>query len=97
MVMITVLLISLLYPSSVKFKYEFQKGQVWRYEDLVAPFDFAIKKTQEELEEDKAEIARRKLVRRSHFMTIVSAWIITVPAAALLSGLLFLPLAAVLK
>ena len=57
MVMITVLLISLLYPSSVKFKYEFQKGQVWRYEDLVAPFDFAIKKTQEELEEDKAEIA----------------------------------------
>lgn len=46
---------------------------------------------------DRAEIARRKLVRRSHFMTIVSAWIITVPAAAVLSGLLFYPLAAVLK
>lgn len=45
---------------------------------------------------DRTEIARRKLVRRSHFMTIVSAWIITVPAAALLSGLIFLALSTVL-
>ena len=36
------------------------------------------------------ELQRRKLVRRSHFMTIVAAWLITVPAAALLSGLIFL-------
>ena len=35
------------------------------------------------------ERRRRKLVRRSHFMTIVAAWIITVPAAAVLSGLIF--------
>lgn len=35
------------------------------------------------------ERRRRKLVRRSHFMTIVAAWIITVPAAALLSALMF--------
>jgi PiT family inorganic phosphate transporter len=35
------------------------------------------------------ERRRRKLVRRSHFMTIVAAWIITVPAAATLSGLIF--------
>lgn len=45
---------------------------------------------------DRGEIARRKLVRRSHFMTIVSAWIITVPAAALLSALMFYVLSAVL-
>jgi PiT family inorganic phosphate transporter len=32
------------------------------------------------------EVRRRKLVRRSHFMTIAAAWIITVPAAALMSG-----------
>ncbi|MBV7409070.1 inorganic phosphate transporter [Maritimibacter sp. DP1N21-5] len=38
------------------------------------------------------ERRRRKLVRRSHFMTIVAAWIITVPAAALLSALIFLVL-----
>lgn len=38
------------------------------------------------------ERRRRKLVRRSHFMTIVAAWVITVPAAALLSALLFVVL-----
>ncbi|NIY77985.1 inorganic phosphate transporter [Celeribacter sp. HF31] len=35
------------------------------------------------------ERRRRKLVRRSHFMTIVAAWVITVPAAALLSAITF--------
>ncbi|MCP5086314.1 MAG: inorganic phosphate transporter [Rhodobacteraceae bacterium] len=40
----------------------------------------------------KAKRKHRKLVRRSHFMTIVAAWIITVPAAAILSGLIFLVL-----
>ncbi|NVL01403.1 inorganic phosphate transporter, partial [Ruegeria pomeroyi] len=35
------------------------------------------------------ERRRRKLVRRSHFMTIVAAWVITVPAAALMSGVIF--------
>ncbi|EFO29718.1 sodium-dependent phosphate transporter 1-B [Roseibium sp. TrichSKD4] len=36
--------------------------------------------------EDRVDQARRKLVRRSHFMTIVAAWVITVPAAAILSA-----------
>lgn len=36
------------------------------------------------------ERRRRKLVRRSHFMTIMAAWIITVPVAAVLSGTIFL-------
>ncbi|SHF22623.1 inorganic phosphate transporter, PiT family [Litoreibacter ascidiaceicola] len=36
------------------------------------------------------ERRRRKLVRRSHFMTIIAAWIITVPAAAILSAIIFL-------
>ena len=40
------------------------------------------------------ERRRRKLVRRSHFMTIIAAWVITVPAAALLSGLIFILLQA---
>lgn len=35
------------------------------------------------------ERRRRKLVRRSHFMTIIAAWIITVPAAAILSATIF--------
>ncbi|WP_423211900.1 inorganic phosphate transporter [Paracoccus yeei] len=36
------------------------------------------------------ERRRRKLVRRLHVLTIGAAWIVTVPAAALLSALLFL-------
>ena len=35
------------------------------------------------------ELRHRKLVRRSHFLTIVAAWVITVPATALLSACLF--------
>ncbi|OKL42944.1 inorganic phosphate transporter [Pseudovibrio exalbescens] len=43
----------------------------------------------------RAETHRRpKLVRRSHFMTIVAAWVITVPAAAGLSALIFAGLTA---
>ena len=38
------------------------------------------------------ERARRKLVRRSHFITILAAWVITVPASALLSAGVFLVL-----
>ncbi len=41
-------------------------------------------------------IARRKLVRRSHVITIASAWVITVPAAAGLSALVFFILRAVM-
>ncbi len=32
---------------------------------------------------------RRKLVRRAHFLTIIAAWVVTVPAAALLAAVLF--------
>lgn len=35
------------------------------------------------------ERRRRKLVRRSHFLTIIAAWLITIPAAAILSGTIF--------
>lgn len=35
------------------------------------------------------EQQRRKLVRRSHFMVIITAWVITVPASAVLSAIIF--------
>ena len=55
MVGAVIVLISLLYPSSVKFKYQFQRGQEWRYADLYAPFDFPIKKTESEIARELAE------------------------------------------
>ncbi|MFY0679604.1 MAG: inorganic phosphate transporter [Thalassovita sp.] len=42
------------------------------------------------------ERRRRKLVRRSHFLTIIAAWVITVPAAAILSALIFFGISAFL-
>ena len=37
----------------------------------------------------KEEVRRRKLVRRSHFMTVVAAWVVTVPAAAALAAAVY--------
>jgi len=45
MVLGVVLFISTLFPNNTRFKYEFTKGQTWNYDDLRAPFDFAVKKT----------------------------------------------------
>jgi inorganic phosphate transporter, PiT family len=45
------------------------------------------------LPEDTLDISinrRKKLVRRSHFVTIIAAWVITVPCAALLAAGIFL-------
>jgi putative nucleotidyltransferase with HDIG domain len=47
-----------IFPKQTKFKYEFQnlKGKPWNNENLIAPFDFAIRKTKAELRTEKAEI-----------------------------------------
>lgn len=42
----------------------------------------------EERDPNTEELSRRLLVRRSHFMTIIGAWAVTLPAAGLLSALL---------
>ena len=52
----------LMYPREAKFKYEFQKGKPWLYPNLVAPFDFAVLKSESAIEEEKAEIRRNKSV-----------------------------------
>ncbi|OAV45889.1 hypothetical protein A3850_011095 [Lewinella sp. 4G2] len=39
-----VAIISLLYPDRLKFPFEFERGQIWRYEDLRAPYDIPILK-----------------------------------------------------
>ena len=55
---IAVAAIVCIFPKQGKFKYEFQnlKGKPWLHEDLIAPFDFAIKKSTEELQKEKSEI-----------------------------------------
>jgi len=41
--------IFVIFPGESRFKYEFQKGSPWRHETLIAPFDFAIMKTEAEI------------------------------------------------
>ena len=42
-------LIFLVFPGESRIKFEFQKGSPWRHETLIAPFDFAILKTDAEI------------------------------------------------
>ncbi len=57
---ITTVLIVYLFPKGVYFKYDIQKGKIWQYENLYAPFDFAIQKTANVIEEEKNEIKANK-------------------------------------
>ena len=48
-------------PKEAKFQYEFQKGTPWLHEDLLAPFDFAIYKTEERLQEEEIQIQEKNI------------------------------------
>lgn len=50
--LITTVAIVYLFPKGGQFKYEFTKGKPWQYDNLYAPFDFAINKTEEEITEE---------------------------------------------
>jgi putative nucleotidyltransferase with HDIG domain len=52
----TVVLIVFLFPKGGKFKYDYFKGKPWLYENYYAPFNFAIQKTQEDINVEKLKI-----------------------------------------
>ncbi|WP_445384711.1 HD family phosphohydrolase [Robiginitalea sp. IMCC44478] len=58
---ITIGCIVFFFPRGGKFKYEFQKGKPWQYENLYAPFDFSIKKTPEELKAERQIIEENQI------------------------------------
>lgn len=49
------------FPRGGQFKYEFQKGKPWQYENLYAPFDFSIRKSAEELEAERSQATREQV------------------------------------
>lgn len=49
-------LIVFIFPREGKFKYEFTKGKPWPHEDLIAPFDFPIYKSEKVLVDEKESI-----------------------------------------
>ncbi len=58
----TTFLIVYLFPKSGKFKYNFEKGKPWQSENLYAPFNFAIKKTENEISKEKQAIEDNKIL-----------------------------------
>lgn len=54
--LITTISIVYLFPKGGHFKYDFSNGQLWKYDNLYATFDFAIQKTEEEITFEKQEI-----------------------------------------
>ena len=63
--LLTLIILLALFPREGKFKYEFQRGKPWQHEDLIAPFDFAILKSQPELQKErKAALAEAHMFFR---------------------------------
>ena len=60
--LVTTLFIVYLFPKTGKFRYSFEKGKPWQSENLYAPFNFAIKKSQNEIEHEKLEIEKNSPV-----------------------------------
>ncbi|CAM1335033.1 HD family phosphohydrolase [Tenacibaculum aestuariivivum] len=54
--LIAVVAIVYLFPKRGQFKYDFPQGKPWQYDNLYAPFDFAIQKTTTEITEETNEI-----------------------------------------
>jgi len=54
----SIFLIVLMFPMQGKFKYEFQRGKPWRHSDFIAPFDFAILKSEQEVRKEKEAVLK---------------------------------------
>lgn len=45
-----------LFPRQGKLKFEFQKGKPWQHDELIAPFDFAVRKSEAEIQRERRDI-----------------------------------------
>ncbi len=55
---ISVSIMVYVFPREGKFRFEFVKGKVWLHDDFVAPFDFAINKSDREIRDETALLER---------------------------------------
>src|ERR1700749_2065993 len=53
MMILSVFVVVLTLPKQAKFMYEIEKGRVWTQSDLVSPYNFAILKTPQEIDNDR--------------------------------------------
>ena len=54
--LVTASAIVYLFPKGGQFKYDFIQGKPWQYDNLQAPFDLAIEKTQQEIDDEVQQI-----------------------------------------
>ncbi|MFD1630946.1 HD family phosphohydrolase [Pseudopedobacter beijingensis] len=57
----SVTVITIVLPKQPRFKYEFERGMVWLHDDLISPYNYAIKKTDAEIKKDKESILKSVL------------------------------------
>lgn len=57
----SIVLVIYILPKGGQFKYQFQKGKPWQYENLYAPFNFTIKKDNQALELEREAIKRNAI------------------------------------
>lgn len=69
---LTTFLVVYLFPKGGTFRYEIPKGKPWQYENLYAPFDFAILKTPEEISAEKEDIRRGHIPYYDYDTTVVN-------------------------
>ncbi len=53
MMVVSICLIVLSLPKQATFSYEIEKGRIWNQKDLVSPYNFAILKSQTEIQNDR--------------------------------------------
>ncbi len=56
--LISIFLIVQFFPRQTRFGYDYTQGRPWLHDDLIAPFDFAVLKTNEELQKEQQEILK---------------------------------------
>ncbi|MCQ2236539.1 MAG: HDIG domain-containing protein [Bacteroidales bacterium] len=58
---LTAVVVVVSFPNVEKFNYEYELQRPWRYQNVIAPFDFSIQKTESELTQERDSL--RKYVR----------------------------------
>ncbi len=56
LVLVSIFLLVQLFPRQPGFDYEYQQARPWLYEDLIAPFSFAILKSSEQIKEERSAV-----------------------------------------
>src|SRR5438067_10738002 len=53
MILTSICVIVFTLPKQAKFRYEYEKGRIWNQKDLISPYNFAILKTAQEIDNEK--------------------------------------------